>query len=339
MWGDQNHDSDQGNPFAAPVSRGNPFSGQPPPKAPTTSSSSNKPPVSPSNLRRDESIAYGMTVEELQRNIQHNLTLIQSSISLSDGMINMVGQPNTDSENLRSRTRDVLRGIASKIKKTGDYLKQMEVSDLKKKRRGSVPRAGGIAVRKKLEKDLASLNQNLNQLKNKCELKIRQYPLQPKNEGNPFDNNHEVVGFGGGGGSNSSSSRGSNNDNHNDHAAASNSSRPAVSGVNGLVGSEGSYVSREEVHARLQQQMLIEGETEVNEVMINERNEAMRKINTDLHEVREIFSDLATMIEDQDEGLEAITTNVQESARAAERGRKELEKANDAQKKSTCLIS
>ena len=179
---------------------------------------------------------------------------------------------------------------------------------------------------------MASLNQNLNQLKNKCELKIRQYPLQPKNEGNPFENNHEVVGFGGGG-------RGSNNDNHNDHAAASNPSRPAVSGVKGLVGSEGSYVSREEVHARLQQQMLIEGETEVNEVMINERNEAMRKINTDLHEVREIFSDLATMIEDQDEGLEAITTNVQESARAAERGRKELEKANDAQKKSTCLIS
>lgn len=331
MWGAQNNDSDQGNPFAAPVSRGNPFSGQPP-KAPTTRSNKQLKPPSPSNLRRDESIAYGMTVEELQRNIQHNLTLIQSSISLSDGMINMVGQPNTDSENLRSRTRDVLRGIASKIKKTGDYLKQMEVSDLKKKRRGSVPRAGGIAVRKKLEKDLASLNQNLNQLKNKCELKIRQYPLQPKNEGNPFENNHEVVGFGGGG-------RGSNNDNHNDRAAASNPSRPAVSGVKGLVGSEGSYVSREEVHARLQQQMLIEGETEVNEVMINERNEAMRKINTDLHEVREIFSDLATMIEDQDEGLEAITTNVQESARAAERGRKELEKANDAQKKSTCLIS
>ena len=66
MWGAQNNDSDQGNPFAAPVSRGNPFSGQPP-KAPTTSNKQLKPP-SPSNLRRDESIAYGMTVEELQRN-------------------------------------------------------------------------------------------------------------------------------------------------------------------------------------------------------------------------------------------------------------------------------
>ena len=287
-----------------------------------------------SAIRRDESVAYGMTIDELQQNIRHNLTLIQSSISLSVGMINMLGKPNTDSNTLRSRIRDVLRGIASKIKKTGDYLKQMSVSDLKKKRSGSEPRSAGVAVRKKLEKDLASLKQTLNELTNRCELKIRQYPLSEEapNEGNPFESplsNNKSDNSGGGGGPGT----------YGGNCATSSSATSVVSGVNGLVGAEGSYVSREQVHARLQQQMLIEGETEVNEVMINERNDAMRKINRDLHEVREIFSDLATMIEDQDEGLEVIGENVQKSAMAAEKGRKELEKANELQKKSTCTVS
>jgi t-SNARE complex subunit (syntaxin) len=322
----------RGNPFgdqesSSSGSRGNPFASsasgqqQGSSSSPAAPSIRSKPPVSPSDLRRGESVAYGMTVEELQSNIQRNLTLIQSSISLNSGMINMIGQPNSDSKSLRSRIRDLLRGIASKITKTGDYLNAMSASDLKKKRRGSGQRAGSIAVRKKLEKDLASLKQTLEDLKKKCELKIRQYPLpEPKNEGNPFGSNNRSDGYG-------------------DPPDGSEQQQSiAVSGVNGLISSEGSYVSREQIHARLQEQMLIEGETEVNEVMINERNEAMRKINHDLHEVREIFSDLATMIEDQDEGLETITENVKKSEVAARRGRQQLEKANDAQKKSACAL-
>ena len=84
---------------------------------------------------------------------------------------------------------------------------------------------------------------------------------------------------------------------------SSGNEEPNVGGVQGLVNSNGTYVSRDQVQKQLQRQMLIEGETEVNEAMINERNSAMRKINRDLHEVREIFSDLAVMVEDQDEAI------------------------------------
>ena len=53
--------------------------------------------------------------------------------------------------------------------------------------------------------------------------------------------------------------------------------------------------------------------------------------------VREIFTDLATMVEEQDEGLETISENVEKSAIAAKKGRKQLEKANDSQK-GRCIV-
>jgi len=318
MWGE----TDNTQTMAAPT--GNPFSDPQPSSttSPTRRRSSNnnkmdKKQPSPSSLRRDESLALGMTQDELQQHIQHNLTLIQNSIGLGEGMVDMLGTP-SDSTSLRSRIRDVLGAVLSKINKTAKYLKDLGASDLRKKRRGSMPRAAGIASRKKLEKDLESLRQVLNTLERTYKLKARQYAVQqePKNEGNPF-------------------AESSNNMNS---AGEQKQHQPVISGVNGLVGAEGTYVSREQVQKRLQQQMLIEGETEVNEVMINERNDAMRKINHDLHEVREIFSDLATMVEDQDESIETIATNVEKSAIAAKQGRQQLEKAND-QQKARCVVS
>ena len=64
----------------------------------------------------------------------------------------------------------------------------------------------------------------------------------------------------------------------------------------------------------------------------------MREINKQLLEVREIFSDLAVMIDDQNEGIETIASNVDSSHDAASRGLKELEKANELQR-SRCIIA
>jgi len=43
------------------------------------------------------------------------------------------------------------------------------------------------------------------------------------------------------------------------------------------------------------------------------------------------------MVEEQDEGLETISENVEKSAIAAKKGRKQLEKANDSQK-GRCIV-
>jgi hypothetical protein len=76
--------------------------------------------------------------------------------------------------------------------------------------------------------------------------------------------------------------------------------------------------------------LVVKDAEEFNEVLIQERNNAMRKINQDLYYVREIMSDLATLINDQqDESVEAIAANVKKSATYAKLGKRELERAND----------
>ena len=108
--------------------------------------------------------------------------------------------------------------------------------------------------------------------------------------------------------------------------------------LHGFSKGDGTYVSRDEIQRRLQEQAVIEGELEVNEALIAEREEAMREINKQLMEVREIFSDLAVMIDDQNEGIETIANNVDSSHDAAARGLKELEKANELQR-GRCIVA
>ena len=359
------------------------------------------PGLSPSSDHRDDSmLGLGMSQEELLGHIQHNLTLIQNSLQLSVGMIDMIGTEN-DSTALRKRVNDVLSAVASKINRTRSYIGDIASSEDRKKKRGSIP-VVTVAVRKKLEKDLNKLKARLADTERQMKLKERQFGAflrqmeaeaearaqrsQMRNvsdssvssiggssyggEGNPFADDFDVG---------------------NGRRSSDNSDDPNIGGVRGLVTSDGAYISRDQVQRRLQQQMLIEGEIEVNEAMINERNSAMRKINRDLRDVREIFSDLATMVEDQDEAIgesrgkliqvcgrgkvvclfffvflfsvgilptntfslylssifacvhtynnppETIADNVEKSAVAAEKGRKQLEKANELQR-NRCMI-
>jgi hypothetical protein len=271
--------------------------------------------MSPSFIRRDDSmLGLGMAQEELLGHIQHNLTLIQNSLQLSVGMIDMVGTEN-DSAALRKRVNDVLSAVASKINRTKTYIRDMASSEDRKKKRGT-KKVVNVAVRKKLEKDLSKLKTRLADTERQMKLKERQFGAflkQMEAEAEARAKRSERRNVSGSSATSTDSSFGSFGDGNdgggNPFAGdfgvrdGGSSGGPIVGGVRGLVTSDGAYVSRDQVQKRLQQQMLIEGETEVNEAMINERNSAMRKINRDLHEVREIFSDLATMVEDQDESI------------------------------------
>ena len=129
----------------------------------------------------------------------------------------------------------------------------MSESEIRRKKRGSPPRKAGLAARKKLDKDLLSLKDILKELEHKFQLKERQYKLidnENQNEnglGNPFGDELDDSGGGGDGG-------GGGGDGGGGGGGSS-----SVSGVTGLVGAEGSYVSRAQIQKRLQEQMLIEG--------------------------------------------------------------------------------
>ena len=299
MWGQNDSMSPEpgaGNPFETPAGATS---------APTTTRDSSSSSVS----HRDSMLGLGMAQEELLGHIQHNLTLIQNSLQLSLGMIDMVGTQN-DSTALRKRINDVLNAVASKINRTKTYIEDVASSDARRKKRGST--TVNVAVRKKLEKDLHKLKLRLDDTKKKMKLKERQFcaflkQMEAEAEARAKRSERRHVSGSSSGTVDSMLSGGGNpfggDFGGNDDIGSERGSGPIVGGINGLVTSDGAYVSRDQVQKRLQQQMLIEGETEVNEAMINERNAAMRKINRDLHEVREIFSDLATMVEDQDESI------------------------------------
>ena len=66
--------------------------------------------ISSSNLRRDESMALGMTQDELQQHIQHNLSQIHNSIAMGEGYVDMLGG-SSDCHSLRSKINPLLGKI------------------------------------------------------------------------------------------------------------------------------------------------------------------------------------------------------------------------------------
>ena len=100
-----------------------------------------------------------------------------------------------------------------------------------------------------------------------------------------------------------------------------------------------SVLQKNAMERRLQEQMIVEGELEVNEALIRERQEAMLEINKELGKVNEIFQDLASLVEEQHESIEDISENIIVTHEAAERGLAELKQAEENQRKSTCVIS
>eukprot|EP00944_MAST-04C_sp_MAST-4C-sp1_P000820 g820.t1 len=107
----------------------------------------------------------------------------------------------------------------------------------------------------------------------------------------------------------------------------------------GDLNKDGVFLSRDAMERRLQEQMIVEGELEVNEALIRERQEAMVEINRELGKVNEIFQDLASLVDEQHESIEEISENIIVTHEAAERGLQELKQAEESQRKSTCILS
>lgn len=75
------------------------------------------------------------------------------------------------------------------------------------------------------------------------------------------------------------------------------------------------------------------------EEIMREREEEIRKINRGMHQVNEIYKDLAHIVGSQQEQVDNIETQMEESRANAESGLSQIEKANDKYGSSQCTIS
>lgn len=75
------------------------------------------------------------------------------------------------------------------------------------------------------------------------------------------------------------------------------------------------------------------------EQIMREREDEIRKINQGMHQVNEIYKDLAHIVGSQQEHVDAIETQMEESRANAEAGLQQVEKANQQFGSSQCIIS
>tara|TARA_Y100000389_G_C17467636_1_gene527056 strand:- start:3552 stop:3875 length:324 start_codon:yes stop_codon:yes gene_type:complete len=78
-------------------------------------------------------------------------------------------------------------------------------------------------------------------------------------------------------------------------------------------------------------------ELEINDRIIEERELAISTLCEDVHDLNDMFKDLALMVEEQGEGVNLIADNISSSETNTSKVNKELEKAETHQRKNgTC---
>ena len=73
--------------------------------------------------------------------------------------------------------------------------------------------------------------------------------------------------------------------------------------------------------------------------MMREREEEIRNINKGMHQVNEIYKDLAHIVGSQQEQVDQIETQMEHAKSNAESGLEQVQKANDKYGQSQCVIS
>jgi len=79
-------------------------------------------------------------------------------------------------------------------------------------------------------------------------------------------------------------------------------------------------------------------EDKLNEEIMREREEEIRNINKGMHQVNEIYKDLAHIVASQQEQIDEVEAHMENANQNAESGLQQVEKANAASE-SSCLIS
>jgi hypothetical protein len=88
-----------------------------------------------------------------------------------------------------------------------------------------------------------------------------------------------------------------------------------------------------------QQQQLQLEQDRMNADIMREREEEIRNINRGMHQVNEIYKDLAHIVGSQQEQVDNIETQMEESRVNAESGLQQVEKANEKFGNANCVVS
>ncbi|KAL7558395.1 hypothetical protein ACA910_003260 [Epithemia clementina (nom. ined.)] len=103
---------------------------------------------------------------------------------------------------------------------------------------------------------------------------------------------------------------------------------------------ESSSSSGAAAYEQYQQQMQVQLEEDrLAEQIMREREDEIRQINRGMHQVNEIYKDLAHIVASQQDQVDAIETQMEESRANADSGLKQIEKANEKYGSSNCVIS
>jgi len=93
-------------------------------------------------------------------------------------------------------------------------------------------------------------------------------------------------------------------------------------------------VEGDRMHLELQLQ-----QEKLNQEIMREREEEIRNINRGMHQVNEIYKDLAHIVGSQQEQVDQIENQMEQSKANAEQGLSHIQKANLKASQSQCLIS
>jgi t-SNARE complex subunit (syntaxin) len=77
----------------------------------------------------------------------------------------------------------------------------------------------------------------------------------------------------------------------------------------------------------------------LNEEIMREREEEIRNINRGMHQVNEIYKDLAHIVGSQQDHIDRIETQMEDAKTNAQSGLAQVEKANEKFGQSQCIIS
>jgi syntaxin 7 len=91
----------------------------------------------------------------------------------------------------------------------------------------------------------------------------------------------------------------------------------------------------------IQQQLMIErnkAEIDFQNQLIEERDKGIKDIAGQMQEVHDIFQQFALMVDEQGRDVDLISDNIQVANKNVDKGRKEIEKANESQKSSCVLL-
>lgn len=103
-------------------------------------------------------------------------------------------------------------------------------------------------------------------------------------------------------------------------------------------GAQSAQAGTQDAAATQQQMQMQMQQDRLAEEMMREREEEIRNINKGMHQVHEIYKDLAHIVGSQQEQIDTIETQMEDSRANAEQGLKQVEKANEKYGNQQCTI-